>query len=426
MRRPILSFCFLASVLGTSAAAAEPTVIPGFREQVVMSGLTDPTSFAFLPDGRVIVTQKDGRLFLVVEGRPLTSAMLTLQPSEENERGVSGVTVDPSFVDNGYIYVYYTTSAQSCFGRTCDQASRAAAQDRVYPGPKNRVSRFTLVGDAVDPDSETVILDGIPSDSGYHNAGCMAFGPDGYLYLTTGDGGEAAVHAQDLSSLSGKVLRIAADGSVPADNPYVGVPGARGEIWSLGFRNPWKFTFDEGGRLLVGDVGENAWEEVNIVARGGNYGWPWFEGPELTGSGRAALGDDADEALLASSNEPAHVNSRRPPRRSRVAQTHFLPPAYTYAHDGLSEAIILGAVPGSQSNYPDAYRQRLFFADLIQQHVWSISFDGDGTPALQPFADGVGLTTQLKGGPDGNVWFVSFSRGVLARFEVDPGSASVR
>jgi len=283
MRRPILSFCFLASVLGTSAAAAEPTVIPGFREQVVMSGLTDPTSFAFLPDGRVIVTQKDGRLFLVVEGRPLTSAMLTLQPSEENERGVSGVTVDPSFVDNGYIYVYYTTSAQSCFGRTCDQASRAAAQDRVYPGPKNRVSRFTLVGDAVDPDSETVILDGIPSDSGYHNAGCMAFGPDGYLYLTTGDGGEAAVHAQDLSSLSGKVLRIAADGSVPADNPYVGVPGARGEIWSLGFRNPWKFTFDEGGRLLVGDVGENAWEEVNIVTRGGNYGWPWFEGPELTG-----------------------------------------------------------------------------------------------------------------------------------------------
>ncbi len=131
MRRLILSFCFLASVLGTCAAAAETTVIPGFREHVVMSGLTDPTSFAFLPDGRVIVTQKDGRLFLVVEGRPLTSAMLTLQPSEENERGVSGVTVDPDFAENGYIYVYYTTSAQSCFGPTCDQASRAAAQSQA-------------------------------------------------------------------------------------------------------------------------------------------------------------------------------------------------------------------------------------------------------------------------------------------------------
>jgi glucose/arabinose dehydrogenase len=426
MRRLILTFWFLAFVLGTCAAGAETTVISGFREQVVMSGLTDPTSFAFLPDGRVIVAQKDGRLFLVVEGEPLTSAILTLQPSEENERGVSGVTVDPNFLENGYIYVYYTTSAQSCFGPTCDQASRAAAQDQVYPGPKNRVSRFTLAGDALDPDSETVILDGIPSDSGSHNAGCMAFGPDGYLYLTTGDGGETAAHAQDLDSLSGKVLRIAADGSVPADNPYVGVPGARAEVWSLGFRNPWKFTFDERGRLLVGDVGENDWEEVDIVTRGGNYGWPWFEGPELTDDGRAALGDDADAALVASSNTPATVNSRRPPRRSRVAEMHFVPPAYTYPHDGLSEAIILGAVPGSQSNYPDMYRQRLFFADLIQQHVWSISLDGDGTAAVQPFADGVGLTTQLKGGPDGNVWFVSFSRGVLARFEVDPASASVR
>jgi Glucose / Sorbosone dehydrogenase len=423
MRRLALFCCCIVWLVGVRAAAAATTVIPGFRERVVLSGLDGPTAFAFLPDGRVIVAQKDGRLFLVAEGRPVTSALLTLQPSEENERGVSGVTVDPGFAQNGYIYVYYTTSAQSCFGPTCDQAARAAAQSQAYPGPKNRVSRFALAGDAIDPDSETVILDGIPSDSGSHNAGCMAFGPDGYLYVTTGDGGEVAAHAQDLDSLSGKVLRIAADGSIPADNPYVGIPGARGEVWSLGFRNPWKFTFDERGRLLVGDVGENDWEEVDIVTRGGNYGWPWFEGPELTDAGREALGDGADAALLASSNVPATFNSRRPPRRSRVAEMRYLPPAYTYPHNGLSEAIILGAAPGSQSNYPDIYRQRLFFADLIQQHVWSISFDGDGTPALQPFADGVGLTTQLKGGPDGNVWFVSFSRGVLARFEVDSASA---
>jgi len=425
MRRLILGLLMLSSFVGTPAVAAT-TLIPGFREQVVMSGLDGPTAFAFLPDGRILVTQKNGRLFLVVEGGPLPSPLLTLQPSEENERGVSGVTVDPNFAQNGYIYVYYTTSAQSCFGPTCDQASRDAAQSQAYPGPKNRVSRFTLADAAIDADSETIILDGIPSDSGSHNAGCMAFGPDGYLYVTTGDGGEIAAHAQDLSSLSGKVLRIAADGSVPADNPYVGVPGARGEIWSLGFRNPWKFTFDERGRLLVGDVGENTWEEVNVVTRGGNYGWPWFEGPELTDDGRQALGDQADAALLASSPTPANVNPRRPPRRSRIAETHYLSPACGYPHDGLSEAIILGAVPGSQSNYPEMYRQRLFFADLIQQHVWSISFDGDGTPAVQPFADGVGLTTQLKGGPDGNVWFVSFSRGVLARFEVDPAAAAVR
>ena len=97
MRRLVLSFCFLAPILGTGVAGAETTVIPGFREHVVMSGLTDPTSFAFLPDGRVIVTQKDGRLFLVVEGKSLTSPILTLGASEESERGLSGVTIDPNF-----------------------------------------------------------------------------------------------------------------------------------------------------------------------------------------------------------------------------------------------------------------------------------------------------------------------------------------
>src|SRR5262249_41243753 len=156
---------------------------------------------------------------------------------------------------------------------------------------------------------------------------------------------------------------------------------------SLGFRNPWKFTFDEKGRLFIGDVGNLDWEEVDIATKGGNYGWPWFEGPELTAAGRDALGDDADAALLASGNAPRTPNVRLPPRRSRGAQMHYIAPAYTYPHDGQSEAIILGAVPGSHSNYPAAYRQRLFFADLIQEHVWSMSFDGDGTPAVQPFAD---------------------------------------
>jgi hypothetical protein len=126
------------------------------------------------------------------------------------------------------------------------------------------------------------------------------------------------------------------------------------------------------------------------------------------------------EALVSHVGTPP-VSSLRPPRRSRVAKPQYVSPFFTYGHDGRSSAIILGAVPGSRSRYPEELRQRLFFADLIWQRVWSLAYDRNGgTMTIEPFADGVGLTTQLLGGPDGNVWFISFSRGVLARFEVDP------
>jgi len=279
-----------------------------------------------------------------------------------------------------------------------------------------------MTGDTIDPASEFVILDDIPSASGSHNAGNLAFGPDGKLYVSTGDGGETPTHAQDVSLLSGKILRIAADGSVPSDNPYALVPGARPEVWALGFRNPWRCTFDEQGHLYVGDVGENDWEEIDEVTEGADYGWPYFEGPDLTAAGIDALGASGAEAALVTIGTPSTAPSTlRPPRRSRVAQARYMSPLFTYSHEGSSAAIILGAVPGSRSQYPEALRQRLFFADLIWQRVWSLAYDPEhGTLAAEPFADGVGLTTQLLGGPDGNVWFVSISRGVLARFEVVP------
>ncbi len=400
-------------LIAVSPARAQSTLPPGFREVIVAEGLDGPTTFTFLPDRSILVADKHGRVYVVREGVPLPAPVLTIDPSEESERGLSGITIDPNFSANGFIYIYYTTSATSCPGPTCDPASRAAAANRPYLGPMNRVSRFTMIQQAIDPASEVVILDGIPSDSGAHNAGCMAFGPDGLLYIATGDGGEFHEHAQALDSLSGKILRIRADGSVPDDNPFTAIPEARPEIWSLGFRNPWRFTFDQQGRLLVGDVGENDWEEVDLITAGGNYGWPYFEGPGETADGLSALG-----------TVPVGVASLRPPgRRPRLPTPHYLSPLYTYPHDGNSAAIILGAIPGANSSFPEALRNRLFFADLIEQHVWTLEYDlVGGTLDVEPFADGVGLTTQMLGGPDGNVWFVSFSRGVLARFEVAPST----
>ena len=144
---------------------------------------------------------------------------------------------------------------------------------------KNRVVRVTAgyqgSPDQADPASQVILLDDIDNDAGSHNAGWLGFGPlDGKLYVSVGDGGLIHTKAQDLGSLDGKILRLNADGTVPLDNPFVGQFGARPEVWALGFRNPWRCRFHPDGRLFCGDVGEQTSEELDVVVKGGNYGWP--------------------------------------------------------------------------------------------------------------------------------------------------------
>ena len=149
-----------------------------------------------------------------------------------------------------------------------------------------------------DPHSETIILEvGQPTED--HNGGQLAFGPDGHLYVALGHGGTIGP-AQDLSSLLGSILRVDASRAseaepyrIPTDNPLVGVEGARGEIVAYGFRNPWRFSFDDDGLLWVADVGQLDWEEINIVKKGGNYGWPIMEGRHCYPAGSSC----SDEGL---------------------------------------------------------------------------------------------------------------------------------
>jgi glucose/arabinose dehydrogenase len=152
------------------------------------------------------------------------------------------------------------------------------------------VERYNVVDGAADPASGSVILE-IPDPYGNHNGGSIEFGPDGYLYIALGDGGSAGdpqQRGQDLNELLGKIHRIDVSGetyTVPPDNPFAG-QGGRGEIWAYGLRNPWRMTFDrETGDLWAGDVGQNEWEEVNRIERGGNYGWSIMEGPDCFGAG---------------------------------------------------------------------------------------------------------------------------------------------
>ena len=220
------------------------------------------------PDGsdRVVVGQQGGLVRIFANTPAASSATtfldLTAVVQSGGEEGLLGLCFHPDYVHNGWFYVYYTRG-----------------------GPRRSVlSRFTVSSqdpNVADPQSEQVLLQ-IDEPFSNHNGGSLCFGPDGKLYVSVGDGGSAndpMAQAQDLGSLLGKILRLDDDGGAPADNPFVGTAGARGEIWAYGLRNPWRTSFDRAtGSLWVGDVGQDAVEEIDVVHRGDNCGWRVYEG----------------------------------------------------------------------------------------------------------------------------------------------------
>jgi glucose/arabinose dehydrogenase len=247
------------------------------------------TGMYVIPDGsgRLVVTEQAGRALVFEEREEAARAAVFLDIRDRvnaggNEEGLLGLAFAPDYSQSGHVYVNYTAS-----------------------NPRRTVvSRFTARGAAADPASELIVLQ-VNQPFANHNGGQIAFGPDGFLYIGLGDGGSGGDpqgNGQNLGVLLGKLLRIDVAGAtaqqpyrVPADNPFVERSGARGEIWAYGLRNPWRFSFDPAtGRLWLADVGQNAWEEVDVIVRGGNYGWNRMEGahcyaPQVTDCDRSGL-----------------------------------------------------------------------------------------------------------------------------------------
>jgi hypothetical protein len=264
VRRALLISCLVAACAPGSAGAAALQPIGTFTAPVYVTSLPDPD--------RLLVVEQGGRIELWRDG--VTSTFLDIQDRvvSGNEQGLLSVAVAPDYASSGHIYVYYT--------RTGDGALQ--------------IDEYTASGTAVPESSRRALLT-IPHPTyANHNGGQLQFGPDGYLYIGTGDGGgggDPFENAQSLDSLLGKVLRIdphpsgGAAYSIPPGNPYAGATPGLDEIWSFGLRNPWRFSFDAvTGDLLIGDVGQSAWEEVDFSprtsggGRGLNFGWDCREG----------------------------------------------------------------------------------------------------------------------------------------------------
>ncbi|QEG39142.1 Quinoprotein glucose dehydrogenase B precursor [Roseimaritima ulvae] len=315
---------------------------------IVLTGAGDDS-------GRLYIATQYGQVFRIEQGDEqveLEDAQLVLDIRErvryadkENEEGLLGMAFHPQFADNGQVVLYYTTTEEPHL---------------------SVISRFTVPADErgpqgsgqIDPDSEEVLLT-IKQPFWNHNGGTVLFGPDGYLYIALGDGGKAddpLRSGQDLSQLLGSMLRIdidrQADGkpyAIPADNPFVDRPNARPEIYAYGIRNIWRMAFDpKNGDLWAADVGQNDWEEVNLIRKGGNYGW--------------------------SLREAAHRFTRS--GKGSGPSPDLIDPLVEYPHtEGWGKSVTGGAVyrgsrqPGLQGMY--------LYGDYVSGKLWALQYDRD-------------------------------------------------
>jgi glucose/arabinose dehydrogenase len=238
------------------------------RNENFITGVNAGTAFAQAPDGRLFVSEQGGTMRVVKSGVLLPTPFMTLTVDSSGERGLLGVAFHPNFgVSNNFVYAYYTVPGSTSH---------------------NRISRFTANGDVVQASSEQILVDlpALSTTATNHNGGAIHFGLDGKLYVGVGENANGA-NAQDLTTPLGKLLRFNDDGNPPPENPFFNTQsGLARAIWAYGLRNPFTFAVQPGtGLIHINDVGEGTWEEIDVAAKGANYGWPNSEGPSgVTGN----------------------------------------------------------------------------------------------------------------------------------------------
>lgn len=390
------------------AAVRDAAVPSGFADEVVASGLTLPTGFAFLPDGRILVTEKGGRVQLVASGGGPPRTVLDLRSitNSYHDRGLLGIAVDPAFPSNRSFYLYYVYEHNSA----------------VPWGPKTgRIVRYILdANDTASPASGVIILgsyvgdgcpvppndaDCLPAEGISHQGGTLRFAPDGALFVSTGDAAsftavdDLALRAQDLNSLAGKILRVTPGGQGLPSNPFAqGAPttAIRSKVWARGFRNPFRMTLRPGTAMpYVGDVGWTSWEEIDLAPAGANLGWPCYEGSGVQ------LGYQEKPVCRA-----LYADGASAVRGPLIAWDHALGTA-----SALSGTFYTGTA------FPPTYQGAFVYADYALGWIKSVRVDANDRLVGAPvdFASGLPGPVAVEMGPDGALYYAVIASGELRR-----------
>lgn len=329
-------------------------IAPQFTHVRVATGLAHPTAFTIAKDGRIFIAEQAGKVRVIENGQLSSEPVLSISvnqagPEGYSERGLIGITLDPDFANNNYMYIFYTTPNEPV---------------------RSRVVRYTLNGNAAIMSSAQTIIDLDPLSSAHnHNGGGMHFGPDGKLYIATGDNGHGP-NAQDLDNTHGKILRLNPDGSIPSDNPYTSGTDQRKMIWAYGLRNPFTFDIQEStGRIFINDVGQEEWEEINDATTSGkNFGWPTEEG----------------------------------------IKTQYTNPVHTYPIRNQPECAITGGCffEPEATNYPRGYLGQYFFMDYCAN--WIAVLNPETGQKTEVFSSNVASNPiGIDVHPDGNLYYIN-------------------
>lgn len=467
-------FCLVVGVAYHLEAKAESQFAAGerFVEEVIVEGIPISTAIAFAPDSRIFVALKDGAVRVVQNGQLLPTPFLDISSivNKATDRGLLGIAVDPSFPTKPYVYLSYVWDPPGLTPDSKDSrlikvvryvadASKGynvavAGSEEVILGKNNRPEYIAPPSTTVAvtyPErascmtgltmAGTPIQDCIPVDSLSHTAGTLMFAADGTLMASIGDGANydfpstVAFNAQNPDAMSGRIVRINPDtGEGVSGNPFFDPanPGSnRSKVWSLGYRNPFRFTINpSNGQVYAGDVGTSYYEEIN-AGKGANFGWPCYEGgfsDRLQQEGQATI----SERQVGFKRAPATIdfcNALYAKGPGAVTAPLF---NYRHPYDSTGKDLgssITGVAFYSGTSYPERYRGALFFADYARLFIKYLTFDSNGTPTVHEFAKETGSNlgaVQLISGPDSNIYAVFLDlktrTGAVRRFRPIVGS----